>query len=230
MFAGHLGVALAATRLAPRVPLGTLALASMALDIVLWGLVLLGIEGVEIPADFARTHQPHFTFPYSHGLAAALAWSGLAAWLVAMRWRGPRTVAWRAAGVVGAVAFSHWLLDVLVHRPEMPLIGPASPHVGLALWNALPAALLLEAGLVLAGLVLFWADPQARKQRAWRRAGLTTLMMLVLAFTLLGMTVAPPPPSAMVMAASSLGTLLLVCALLGWLGRAGSRALPGPWA
>jgi len=215
MFAGHLGVALAATRAAPRLNLGWLAAAALLLDIVLWAAILLGWESVTIPADFAQTHQPQFTFPYSHGLLGALVWSLLAA--AALAGAGARPPTARRAGLlVAALVFSHWLLDALVHRPELPLAGAGSPQVGLALWDQLALALAVEAALVVAGVAAYLGAPGPTRAR---KAGVVALSLLTLAFTMAGMSVAPPPPSAAAMAASSLATIVAVCALLGWLDR-----------
>lgn len=218
MFAGHIGVALAAGRIEPQVNVGVFAAAAMLLDALLWAFVLLGWEAVTIPADFAATHQAAFVFPYSHGLLAAVAWSALCG-AVAFLLRSARGHArWRAPALVMAVVFSHWLLDAMVHRPELPLVGAASPVLGIGLWDHMGLALAVESALVAAGMIVFF--PACRLPRA-RRLGLATLVLLVLAFTIAGMTVAPAPPSGAAMATSSLVTVVLVCALMGWLGRIG---------
>jgi hypothetical protein len=211
MFAGHIGAAMAIGRAEPRVNVGVFVLAALWLDLVLWLFVLLGWESVAIPADFARTHQPAFVFPYSHGLLAAVGWSLLA---------GVATAAVRprrgAALWVALAVFSHWLLDALVHGPEMPLASEGSRKVGLGLWHSMPLALAIETLIVLAGLWLFLsAAPLTRA----RKIGLAALALVALAFTIAGMTVAPPPPSVTAMAASSLITIVVVSALAAWLGK-----------
>ncbi len=124
---------------------------------------------------------------------------------------------WRIAVLVAAAVFSHWLLDALVHLPELPLAGAGSPRVGLGLWQAMPVALLVEAGIVAVGLWLFLPGSTLSRGRS---IGLAVLSLALLAFTILGMTIAPPPPSAQAMAGSSLVTLVAVCLLACWLGRA----------
>lgn len=213
MFAGHVGVALAVARLEPRVNLGLFTAASLLLDLLLWSFVLLGWESVAIPADFAQTHQPAFAFPYSHGLLASVLWSASAAAFVGWPTRSGG-VRWRPAFLVAGVVFSHWLLDALVHRPELPLSGSASPQVGLGLWNHMPLALGVEAILVLLGLWLFL--PGCGLSRP-RKLALACLSLLLLSFTVVGMTVAPAPPSAAAMAASSLTAIVLVCGVIAWL-------------
>ena len=216
MFAGHIGAALAIGRAEPRVNVGAFVAAGLLLDFVLWLFVLLGWESVVIPANFAVTHQPEFVFPYSHGVLAALLWSSAAALAALVACARLRQGKLLAAGLFAAAVFSHWLLDALVHVPELPLLGDHSTKVGLGLWQSMPVALAVEAAIVVAGLALFLSGsalPRSRKK------GLAALCGVVLALTVVGMTVAPAPPSALAMAASSLASIVLVCALATWLGR-----------
>lgn len=223
MFAGHVGAALALGRAVPRLNLGGLVLAAMLLDVVLWALVLLGLETATIAADFGSTHQPHFEFPYSHSLLAGAGWSMLGAATAYMACRRPGPARLRAAAVVAAAVFSHWLLDALVHEPEMPVAGSGSGMLGLGLWRQMPVALAVEAIIALTGLCV-WVSG-AGVSRA-RKLGLSALVLLVVAFTVVGMTVAPPPPSATAMAAASLATIVLVSLLAGWLGYDEDRKEP----
>ena len=216
MFAGHVGAALAIGRAERRVNIGVFITAALLLDLVLWVLVLLDIESVVIPANFAATHQPEFNFPYSHGLVAAIAWSTLAGLAVFIGFNRLQGAKLRAAALVGAAVFSHWLLDALVHAPELPLAGAGSMKFGLRLWNQMPIALAVEAALVLVGLYLFVREASLPRARA---NSLTVMALLLLAFTSAGMTIAPPPPSVQAMATSSLVALLVVCAIACWLGR-----------
>jgi len=215
MFAGHLGAALAIGRAEPKLNVGALVTASLLLDLVLWVFVLLGWETVIIPANFASTHQAAYTFPYSHGLVAGLIWSGVAG-LATLLWLNGRAIQRRAALLVALTVFSHWVLDALVHRPELPLAGTGSLAIGLGLWNRMPVAIGLEVAIVLAGLWLFLGRTPLTRGKA---IAVTVLTLVILAFTVIGMTLGPAPPSARAMAASSLGTLALVCALAAWLGR-----------
>lgn len=217
MFAGHLGAALAIGRAERRINVGVFVLAALLLDVALWSFVLIGWESVVIPATFQATHQPDYTFPVSHGLIASLGWSavaGLVAYVATGRLGASRA---RAAALVAAAVISHWLLDALVHRPGLPLLGSGSPLLGLGLWQRMPLALAVEALVLVAGLGLYL--PGAALSRG-RRLGLATLCLLGLAFTVAGMTLAPPPPSGAAMAASSLLVIVVVCALVGWLARA----------
>ncbi len=222
MFAGHVGAGLLLGRGAREVNAGVFIAAALLLDLLLWMFVLLGWERAFVPPDFALTHQARFEFPWSHGLLASAAWSLLAATAACLllRVRGsgqardPRPL--RAAALIAAAVISHWLLDALVHLPELPVAGPASPRLGLSLWQHMPAALAVESLLVVAGLWLYLRDSAWPRPRA---IALCVLCLLLLAFTIVGMTVAPPPPSVAAMAWSSLLTLAIVCVLSLWLGR-----------
>jgi hypothetical protein len=215
MFAGHIGAAMAIGRTERRVNVGVFVGAALLLDVLLWLFVLLGWESVTIPADFAITHQPRFVFPYSHGLFAAVGWSVLAA-AATFVWHPLTGSRLRTSALVGLAVLSHWLLDALVHAPEMPLAGDGSTTVGLGLWNSLPVALAVEGFVTLGGLWLFLA---ASTMSSRSKLGLAALTFLMLAFTTAGMSIAPAPPSAVAMAASSLITIVIVCVLAAWAGK-----------
>lgn len=108
MFAGHLGAALAIGRAERRVNVGVFVAAASLLDVVLWLFVLLGWESVSIPPNFANTHQPEFTFPYSHSLAAGTFWSGAAAASGILAYSRLHAAKWRVGALIAAAVFSHW--------------------------------------------------------------------------------------------------------------------------
>lgn len=216
MFAGHIGAGLAIGSAERRVNVGWFVAAALLIDFVLWTFVLLGWETVSITNNFSDTHQPHFVFPYSHSLAAGLAWSLLAGAVGFASFSRLGSSRIRAALLIVAAAFSHWLLDALVHQPEMPLTGENSPAVGMGLWNNMPVGLGIETGIVVLGLFLFMRGSTLSRRKS---IILASLCIIVLAFTIAGMTIAPPPPSARAMAGSSLVTLIVVCSLIFWLGR-----------
>lgn len=142
MFAGHYGVSFAAKAADAKLPLWILFLAVQFLD-VLWGIfVLVGLEKVRIVPGITATNPLDLHFmPYTHSLLAALVWS-LAVGAVYARWRDD------ASGglLIGLAVLSHWILDLLVHRPDLPLIGNRF-KVGLGLWNHGVIAFVLEATL-----------------------------------------------------------------------------------
>jgi hypothetical protein len=216
MLAGHIGAALAIGRAERRINLGVIVSASLLLDFALWLFVLLGWESVTIPANFATERQLAFVFPYSHSLLAAATWSTLAGVATFLWYPRLGRAKLRAAAFVAAAVFSHWLLDLLVHVPELPLAGKSTLKVGLGMWQNLPLALAVEAFITLVGLCLFLSGSNlSRVKKFW----ITALSLSILIFTMVGMTVAPPPPSEAVAAASSLAIIVIVCALTGWLGK-----------
>ena len=154
MFAGHYGVSFAVKSAERRLPLWLLFLAVQFVD-VLWGVfVPLGIEKVRIvPGITASNLLDLYYMPYTHSLVAALAWSGFA-FLCAKVFGSASLRAGRSALFLALAVLSHWLLDLLVHRPDLPLYDDAN-KVGLGLWNFPAPALLLEAAVLFGGMGLY---------------------------------------------------------------------------
>src|SRR5258705_5933609 len=134
------------------IPLWVLFLAVQLLDVVWAPLVLLGVEKMRIVPGFTATNPLDLYYmPYTHSLVAALLWSAGAA--TAYRLLG-RPSSFRASLLVGGAVFSHWILDFVVHRPDLPLYDNTS-KVGLGLWNYPTVAFLLEAALLFGGILAF---------------------------------------------------------------------------
>jgi hypothetical protein len=119
--------------------------------------------------------------------------------------------------VVGLAVFSHWLLDLPVHRPDLPLYDNAH-KVGLGLWNVPVAAFLLEAVLVLGALAAYGSRGQAG--HAPRRGALILLGAVLLALTVWSY-LGPPAPSATVAVASGLALYAVLPVAAAWLERTG---------
>lgn len=189
MFIGHFGVAFAARAVAPRLSLGTAFLAAQFVDLLWPTFLLLGLESVRIaPGATAVTPLVFEHYPWTHSLLGVAGWSlGLAAVVWALR-RDPRV-----AAVAGALVASHWLLDAVVHVPDLPLAPGASALVGLGLWNSMAATLLVEMPLFALGVWLYLraTRPADRTGRA-ALVGLVAFLVLVHVGNLLG----PPPPHA----------------------------------
>jgi len=188
MFIGHFGVGFAAKALQPRVSLGMLFIAAQFVDLLWPNLLLLGLEQVEIkPGVTAATPLDFVHYPISHSLLMGLVWGlalGLGYWL----WR-------RQLGralLVGLCVPSHWLLDLLMHRPDLPLFPGSSPLLGLGLWNHPLAGQIVEGLVFVAGLGIYLRHTVARdKTGVW--ALWVLVAFLVLAHT--GNMLAPPPSS-----------------------------------
>ena len=151
MVVGHVGVGLAAKRVAPQAPLWVLLFAGLFLDIV---FVVCSLIGVEHYSDTSTTVNP-----YSHGLLMSVFWSIAGGVITFLLWRDRRT-----SVVVGLVLFSHWMLDFIAHNPDLPLSFDGSPLVGLSLeWSFTGTgyvihwtqALVIELGLLISGMVIY---------------------------------------------------------------------------
>ena len=211
MFVGHYGISFAAKKAEPAIPLWVLFIAVQLLDVLWAPFVLLGIEKVRIvPGITASNPLDLYYMPYTHSLLAAIAWS-LVAFLV---YRAVRPVPSRAAAIVGLAVFSHWVLDFLVHRPDMPLYDNTA-KVGLGLWNLPAVALGLEA------LLLFGAMWLYLRHRARRTAMLVfgVVMLAIQAYVFFG----PPPTSDKAAAATALIAYAVFAVVIRALER---RAVP----
>jgi hypothetical protein len=151
MFVGHFGVGFGAKAAAPRVSLGSLFLAAQFIDLLWPTLLLLGIERVRIDPGATKVTPLDFEYyPISHSLLGVIGW----AVLVSVTYQLVRHYR-RGAIVLGLVVVSHWMLDAVVHRPDLPLY-PGSAHlVGFGLWSSLSATLAVELFLFALGVGLY---------------------------------------------------------------------------
>jgi hypothetical protein len=190
MFIGHFGVGFAAKSFAPKVSLGTLFLAAQFLDLLWPTLLLLGVEQVRIVAGATLVTPLVFeSYPISHSLIAALAWAGLLGGSH-FAWRRQR----RAALLIGALVISHWLLDAIVHRPDLPLFPGSSTLVGLHAWSSLPATLIIESVLFAVGVWSYGRTTRPTDASGrWGFAALVIFLAGIYAGNLFG---APPPSVA----------------------------------
>ena len=202
MFIGHHAVAFAAKPLAPRVSLGTLFAAAILLDMIWPILLLAGIEHVRVaPGITAFTPLDFYDYPVTHSLLAVLGWSVLAA---IVYWLFRKSM--RDSLVVGALVLSHWVLDFITHRPDLPL-WPAGPNVGLGLWNSVAATVVIEVALFVLGLVLYLRATEARD-----RIGSIALWALVvfLGIVYVANLFSPPPPDQRTIGFAGLAQWLFV--------------------
>ena len=204
MFIGHFALGFGAKRIAPAVSLGTLFLACQLADLVWPNLVLAGVEALEIdPGNTAYTPLNFASYPYSHSLVAMAVW----AVLFAAAYRVLHRSASRAVPILAGLVLSHWVLDWISHRPDLPLWIGGDTRVGLGLWNSVPATIAVETLLFAAGVGLY-----ARATTARDRVGSIALWALVVFLLLVSLANAfgPPPqdPAQVAWAAQSMWLLV----------------------
>jgi LexA-binding, inner membrane-associated putative hydrolase len=211
VFIGHFALGFAAKRIAPRTSLGTLFAAAEFADILFPILVLLGWES----AGFVSGTNPFLAlkldrYPISHGLLALIAWGVVVALLY--QWR--RDYA-RGAVVVALLVVSHWVLDFITHRPDMPL-WPGGPKVGLELWASVPGTIIVEGLLFAAGVWVYASATRARD--AVGRFGLWGLVaLLVVLYGLSLLQTGAPSPAAFAAVGMILTAVLLTLGI--WVDR-----------
>jgi len=211
MFVGHYGPSFAGNAFKKTIPVWVLFIAVQLLD-VFWSIfVLLGIEKVRIVPGITRTNPLDLYYmPYTHSLDGALLWS-VAAGIV--YWLFRRADGWSSAAVVSAAVFSHWILDLIVHRPDLPLYDN-SLKVGLGLWNLPVAALALELTFLFGGMTLYLRSTKAIA--AGGRYGMVVfgwVMVCLQVYIFFG----PPPSSDRAAAITALVLYLVFAAVAYWL-------------
>ncbi len=151
MFMGHYAPAVFDTQRGKGVVLVPVWMAFLAvqfMDIIFALLAMIGLEGTTRMIE----GEPYFTIPYSHSLLTSLGWAALGGLIFkALRPKAGAKGFWVVFGLV----FSHWVLDLIVHRPDLPLWPGSSIELGLSVWNWPYLAFALEMGLLLAAFI-YW--------------------------------------------------------------------------
>lgn len=215
---GHVAVGLALKRADYRINVGWLIFAALLPDFLLGCFVLAGLEGYAVPVDYPSRHYFLFTFPWSHGLLAGVAWAvigGVLAWSLTRRGI--------AVAAVAIAILSHFLLDGLVHVKGLPLAGSGGPVFGLGLWRHLRLELSIEVAMTALGLWIYWqAVPVSRSKRSM---GMLIYIAVLTVFLVAGQAVATEVPARAGLIASWLAAPIAMSAVALWLDR---RKQPGP--
>jgi len=204
MFVGHFGLAFGAKRAAPSVSLAILFVACELADLVWPLLVLAGVERLAVqPGITAMTPLNFLSYPYSHSLLTLCLWGAALAGVYAASTRAGLT-----AGItIALLVVSHWVLDVVTHRPDMPLTPWSDTRLGLGLWNSIPGTVAVELTIFAAGVIAYARGvPSAPRSR---RVGLWSLVAFMLVIYVANI-VGPPPPSATAVAWTANALWLLV--------------------
>jgi len=203
MFIGHYGVALATKKVAPEVSLGILFFAAQFVDL-LWPFFLFsGIEIVRIdPGNTKFTPLDFVSYPYSHSLAMVIVWGAVVGggYFALRRSR-------KSALVLGALVLSHWILDLITHRPDLQLAPGSETRVGFGLWDFVVVAATLEFAIFAAGLFLYTRTTKTKDKTG--RFALWAFVAFLL-ITWAGVIFGPPPPNVTMVALSALLLWLLI--------------------
>lgn len=214
MFVGHYSAAMAAKAVEPRAPLWSYFIASQLLDVGWGAFVILGIEKVRVDPNLPGSVFDLYHMPWTHSLLAAIAWSFAGAFLFKKLLGLPS----RAAVFIGLVVFSHWVLDLVVHRPDL-LLWPGGPKAGFGLWNYPVLEEAVEMGLMAIAAVIWAASLVRGGGAAWRAAALIFLMTAMQAFVIAN----PPAGSPIVIGAMVLAAYAVLAFGAWWAERSPSR-------
>jgi membrane-bound metal-dependent hydrolase YbcI (DUF457 family) len=205
MFIGHIAVGFAAKRFAPRTSLATLIAAPIFLDLLWPVFLILGWEHVRIVPSITKYNALDlYDFPWSHSLLMSLAWATAFALIYysVSRYRPGAIAIW-----IGVV--SHWVLDWITHRPDMPLYPGGGPKLGLGLWNHVVATMTVEIAILLVGVLLYAGATRAR-DRIGRYAFLAYILVLLILFLSQRFGSAPPTVSQIIWGGIVVELVLLV--------------------
>lgn len=212
MFIGHYALAFGAKKVAPSVSLGTAFLACQFADLLWPTLLMLGLEAVEIdPGNTLVTPLNFVSYPYSHSLVMLVVWSAL----FALAYRAIRGWNQTAIVTVAALVFSHYVLDVITHRPDLPLTISGSRRLGFGLWNHPGATLALESALFIIGAAIYMSVTRATDRIG--RIGCWSLIVVLVAIYFAALYGPPPPSSAAIAVAGQLSWLFVAWAY--WVDR-----------
>jgi hypothetical protein len=211
MFLGNVAVALAGKKPARKPSLGTLLIAA-ELPSLIWPIFLaLGLERVYIVPGYTAVSPLDFvSYPLSHSLLAVVGWASLMGGVYYLLKRDGQGAYW-----IWVCVLSHWILDAVSHRPDLPLYPGGHLEVGLGLWNSRPATILVEGAMLVAGIYLY-----LKATRALDLAGDLAFWLLIALIVVIyvGGIFGPPPPSRRALEAMALG-LWLIPAWGYWIDR-----------
>jgi hypothetical protein len=203
MFISHFALGFAAKKVAPKASLGTLFLATQFVDLLWPLLLLLGWERVLIEPGNTVVTPLNFThYPISHEFLSVLLWGVVIGGIYFAIKKDRKTSLW-----LGLLVVSHWILDFISHRPDLPLLPGLDIKVGLGLWNSLIGTILVEGGLFVFGVCYYVQSTKAKnKIGLWALWGLVAFLVIIYLGNLFG----PPPPAVKPIAYLGLLQWLLV--------------------
>jgi membrane-bound metal-dependent hydrolase YbcI (DUF457 family) len=212
MFIGHFAVGFAAKKFAPRASLAPLVAAPLFADILWPPFLLLGLEHVRIdPGNTLYTPLDLYDYPWSHSLLMSVVWATAFALIYHLitHYRAGATAIW-----IGVV--SHWVLDWITHRPDMPLYPGGGPKFGLGLWNSVPGTMMVELSMFAVGVLFYIQTTRARDGIGRSAFGVFVVVLLAL---YLGDRFSPPPASVSEIAWPGVVLTVIVLPWTWWFDR-----------
>ncbi len=188
MFIGHFGVGFGAKKFAPKISLGFLFIAAQFLDLLWPTLLLLDVEHVTISPGITKSAPLDFVdYPISHSLVMAIVWGillGLLCWLFVKNLK--------YSVIIFICVVSHWFLDLIVHRPDLPIMPGGSTRLGFGLWNYPVLSIIVEGIIFLGGVFLYYRTTETKNK--FGTYGLLAMVLLLILIYVANI-VGPPPPN-----------------------------------
>lgn len=188
MFIGHFGIGFGAKKYAPAISLGVLFIAAQFLDLLWPSLLLLDLEHVVISPGITKVMPYDFIdYPISHSLIMVVGWGFILALLAKFMFKNLKY-----SIIIFLCVISHWFLDLIVHRPDLPIIPGDSTLLGFGLWNYPFLTALIEGVIFIAGVFLYLKATSSKNNHG--KYGLIVLIALFIVIQV-GSMLGPPPPS-----------------------------------
>lgn len=203
MFIGHYAVGFGSKKTDSKVSLGTYFMAAIFLDLIWPIFLLLGLEHVRIEVgNTIVTPLDFYDYPITHSLLMAVVWSLLFGGIYFLIKKNKK-----ASVILGLCVFSHWFLDFIVHRPDLPLAPGVHIYFGLGLWNSIPATLFIELLLFAGGLFFYLKNTTAKdKIGTFALWGFVVILLAIYISNIYS----PPPPDLNALEYAALGQWLFV--------------------
>jgi hypothetical protein len=203
MFIGHFALGFTSKKFSKTLSLGTSFLAVQFLDLLWPFFLIFGWERVEIDqGNTAYTPLDFVSYPISHSMITSLLW-GLIFGLIYFRIKKEKS----NSILLGVLVFSHWILDFLTHRPDLPITPWGDYKVGLGLWNSIPATVIIESILFIIGIYYFLKISKPQGSKSW--VVILGLVAFLIIINIVNIT-SPPPPSPEVIGYAGFAQWLLV--------------------
>lgn len=206
MFIGHYALAFAGKKIDRLPSLAIMFVAVQLLDL-LWPIfVLLGFETFEIEVgNTAMTPLNFISYPYSHSLFAAIIWAVLFSTVYFLFTKNKK-----GSVLLGLLVCSHWVLDFLTHAPDLQLSPFSSTRVGLGLWNLPVLEIIVEVGLFITGVYLYFKTVNPKRKIAF-------WALIIFFLGMYFMNIYGPPPPSMIAVAWSANAMWIFVVWAWWI-------------